>query len=444
MFNINSKKNKKRRELTTQQDYYLEGIDYEQQGERWIHSDIRKSLTNYLSAFMTYEKGISLFKGNGDRKCEYDIKFNMTRISLVIYSEYICNDYGMNLLKYIDLENSTLDLNKIVIPLPDIIKNFENVYTEYHDVKTWDFDYNLITSYLSYIENEEMYENISMEELDSITEKMLMILNELIVTIQQETIQYNEAIASIEQKSNEEEMNDNSFKKEEKIEDESDEYMEVSDTVTNDTLPEVLCIGYKYIIGVFERGIFNNEKVNQLYSALNTIEVHDAKVAESESMIELSKLKEQINGMGLYSHAFETQEEYLNRLSKVDITTTTLVIEFFISTIGDDDVSNKWKLCTQLNKIYNEQLKNNGLQIMYKLLLMLNLLENEIERCKLSAFLKMNEKTTHILEKNCLTMKNNIIKLCDMPSSVDKLNENIIKKLQRQYIKDQATELLSM
>ena len=124
------KKNKKnpesKRDLITQEDYYEEGTFYEEQAERWLLSDIRKTLRFYLDAYNYYEFGL-IKAVDKTEKGSYDISYNETRLLLQIYNDYLFNSGYINILQYVKLDDIS-NLNQILKTLPEIVNNLEIVY----------------------------------------------------------------------------------------------------------------------------------------------------------------------------------------------------------------------------------------------------------------------------------------------------------------------------
>jgi len=97
-------KTEPKRELTNQNDFYEQGTFEEEQAERWLLSDVKKSLRYYVEAFKMYELGLSCMKESTERTI-YNISYNESRLLLQIYTDYLANDGYINILQYIKLDD---------------------------------------------------------------------------------------------------------------------------------------------------------------------------------------------------------------------------------------------------------------------------------------------------------------------------------------------------
>ena len=301
------KKTESKHELITQEDYYEEGTFAEEQAERWLLSDIRKTLRFYLEAYEHYENGLTKAIEKTE-KGSYDISYNETRLMLQIYNDYLFNSGYINILQYVKLDDIP-NLNEILKTLPEIVNNLEAVYNNYSNnpkIDQWDLQYNLLTSYMSLLESNDYY-NIKSGDIIEISNKFVQLSQVLIRRQIQELENFEQFITQDNvqdddnlvrdtlDESNTNSSNDgsgiitnpeNNRNKEEK--------MEVSDQITKETLSEVFLNCYKFIETILEIIIQskmilmtdnNIDKLNEvqinylidlidkLYAQLNDIEI---------------------------------------------------------------------------------------------------------------------------------------------------------------------------
>lgn len=303
------KKTESKRDLITQEDYYEEGTFAEEQAERWLLSDIRKTLRFYLEAYEYYQIGLNTAIEQTE-KGSYDISYNETRLMLQIYNDYLFNSGYINILQYVKLDDIS-NLNQILKTLPEIVQSLETVYNHYSNnsqIDQWDLQYNLLTSYMSLLESNEYY-NIKSAEVIEISNKFVQLSQVLIKRQIEELENFEQFITDINDQNNNDEENlirdtldestvnkndgsgiitnpENSKNKEEK--------MEVSDQITKETLSEVFLNCYKFIETILEIIIQSKmvsesetnidrlnevqinylvELVDKLYAQLNDIEM---------------------------------------------------------------------------------------------------------------------------------------------------------------------------
>ena len=152
------KEAKVKRQPVTQAEFYEEGTAAEEQAERWLLSDVRRSLRAYVEAFALYEAGLA--NGTeGSVSLAYDIAYNETRLLLQIHTDYVANDGWIDLLQFVRLDDIP-GVGEVLRPLPEIVQKLEQIRAQHLgslDVDMWDLECNILTAYLSLVESNERY-----------------------------------------------------------------------------------------------------------------------------------------------------------------------------------------------------------------------------------------------------------------------------------------------
>ncbi|CAL9733067.1 hypothetical protein MOUN0_O12640 [Monosporozyma unispora] len=375
---------------TTQDDFYLEAIDFEEQAERWLLSDIKKTLRFYLKAYEMYEAGLSAPQAT--EKCTYNILYNETRLLLQIHYDYIANNGYINILQYLNLDDIS-GVETILKTLPEIILRFEIVLNKYGNVDTWDLQSNLLISYLSLIENYDKWE-LPSDQIIELANKFTTLSHNLIL-YQINELEKNEAV--INQGS---ESENDSFIRDTLDEDsntgkdgsgvatndnnsnDNGELMEVSDDLTPESLSEVLVTCLKFNQSLLEIMIQSKFETNEEERLLNVVQLNYLEdfvnkqlmsldgIIKSQAHIGLNMNDIKLVGYAitgiklLYSNANEQDlESHLSQgapittpeISPVDFDLVKIdILDTAVDCVPDDSLAVKWKLCTQLNTILTE------------------------------------------------------------------------------------------
>ncbi|AGO10302.1 AaceriABL154Wp [[Ashbya] aceris (nom. inval.)] len=133
----------------TQEEFYERAIQLEEQAERWILSDVVKSLRFYSQAYTAYEQG--LFAREPTDNDTYNILYNQSRLLLKVFSEYRAADDYIDLLSYVNLD-AVPEASSILLPLPAIVSKFEAAVARFPEKCGWDLYFNLLTCFLMYLE----------------------------------------------------------------------------------------------------------------------------------------------------------------------------------------------------------------------------------------------------------------------------------------------------
>ncbi|CCF56200.1 hypothetical protein KAFR_0A07660 [Kazachstania africana CBS 2517] len=473
----------KKKQLVTQDDYYEEAVLNEEQAERWLLSDIKKSLRFYLIAYNLYEVGLTTQEERTE-SCTYNICYNQTRLLLQIHTDYLANNGYINILRYINLEDIP-DIEKILLELPDIISRLENVLSSFsEDNITWDLKFNLLTSYLSMVESSDLTrESVNLIDLCN---RFIDLSQNLISS------QINE-LKSWDSSSEGQDSNISTFQRDtldsdnsvdrtrgtgiltgNNNEGDSSEMMEVSDQVTTDSLSELLTNCYKFSQSVME---FCIENVNSNDATINEVQnnylvdlitkfllylddVLSSILVEEKIEIkheDLDIVRFAIEGLKIITVTNRPDElvTYINsasiegielNLSKIDL------LEFAINQIDDEQKDVQWGLATLLNRILNdtrsrlslsrnECIKTNS-DLLSRMVFQLcdvtiTSSDNELRRFAIRKRENSdaNTEVLNILMKNAVTLVTNAMNIAEKSCG---LQETIVDKLKRNYIFNQA------
>lgn len=489
----------------TQDDYYLEAIDFEEQAERWLLSDIKKTLRFYMKAFEMYEIGLTAPQPSD--KCTYNILYNETRLLLQLYSDYMANNGYINILQYINLDDIP-GLESILKPINVIIERFETVLQNYHSIDTWDLQSNLLTCYLSLIENYDRY-GLNSEHIMDVINKFFTLSHQLILH-QLETIDNGEYIIGNDEHLNEDDTsgfipindNDNDDKNNNISEVNSrngfgiklninhsnrEELVEVSDQITPESLTDVIIMCMKFSQALLE--IMVDSKLGTGDKILNVVQLNYLEEVINKQLLSLDDIIEshpivfssRISDINLAKYAIKgiqllySDPEVVNLISFLetvpdpDINLIDLylvkidIFELAVDYISDDLLDMKWKFCTQLNHLLTTTRNElsakrkdvlvshdqNKLAHLSTLVFQLcdvtiTAASNELRRYNIKA--KMNGSNTTLDNVQVLLLKNARTLLTNAQTISEKscgMQETILDKLKRNYIFNEAKSKLS-
>lgn len=137
---------------TTSEEFYNEGVNNEESGDRWFSSDLSKALRFYYKAYLNYKESLKLNPTNAD------VLYNLPRLQYEVYGKYTKDDAVI----LADLDNCANALSDnspggFFQNIIFICRNFEasiNTLMQSGQESSvgWDFYYNLAMAYFEYIE----------------------------------------------------------------------------------------------------------------------------------------------------------------------------------------------------------------------------------------------------------------------------------------------------
>lgn len=479
------------RQLATQEDYYNEATEYEEQAERWILSDIRKTLRFYVQALELYEKGLDAPEATAHNT--YSIMYNETRLFLQVYTDYLANNGYINLLQYVRLDDIP-NVSQLALPLNEIVRRFELVNERFPNERTWDLDSNLLTCYLILIESAESY-NLTGEDIVKLTGKFINVSQRCIENQFSELKSWNGGLETDESNYERDSLGSEGHARDgtgvltnSHQQGEMSESMEIADQITTDTLSEALSNSFKFIQSLIEiitdarlentnPPTITSIQLNYLEDLIGkyTLQLKDVYQTVSKSLtlddkhihivLEANKGTEFIANADMHS-----LEEYVNEtLNSPDVSAELLlakvdVLNFALASIeGGGDLSTQWNLCSLLNSLLTRARKilaESRVTITAKMSAVGDQLssvvfqqadvfvtssDNELRRWKIKRAQDQesnsNSKTMDILMKNAKTFLINASKVAERPCG---LEENIIDKLKRNYVYNQAQARLAI
>ena len=132
-----------------QEEFYERAIQLEEQAERWVLSDVVKSLRFYSQAYIAYEQGLCARDATDNGT--YNILYNQSRMLLKVFCEYRAADDYIDLLRYVNMD-TVPEASNVLLPLPAIVAKFESAVARFPEKCGWDLYFNLLTCFLLYLE----------------------------------------------------------------------------------------------------------------------------------------------------------------------------------------------------------------------------------------------------------------------------------------------------
>ncbi|CCD25667.1 uncharacterized protein NDAI_0F03490 [Naumovozyma dairenensis CBS 421] len=477
----------------TQDDYYIEATELEEQAERWQLSDLKKTLRFYIKAMEFYDYALSQAPDKTTMG-SFEVYYNKTRLLLKIFTDFTNNNGYINVFDFIKSTDDLSNLECLISPIEEIVSNFEEGLTRFNDVNviTWDYKFNLLTAYVTLLESSDLTGALLIELLPrfiTLTQELIRSqLNEL-----EENRQLFEADNSDADSTGFQQLSptdkppsrDGSGVRTNLLENDT-EIMEVSDQITTTTIQEVFVNAYKFAETVLETILQNaSNTINEIQKnyILDTVLKFCSQLDDmitttnlftyftNDNSLELSELEATKLGIKGITYILQNDlsllEELLSSTTQVARDQGSLlsvkidVLQLAISTINEQELSIKWKLSTALSKLLNE---NKGIlsekrskltasmahgdelsQTVFQLCLILNTsADNEMSRWSIKKNIMLQEnqhnengnRTLEILKKNARTLLTNSTNMSQIQCG---LQETIIDKIKRNYIYQQST-----
>lgn len=465
----------------TQEDWYIEATEYEEQAERWILSDIKKTLRFYLQALECYERALQAPEGNSTGS--YHILYNETRLLLQVHTEYVANSGYINVLQYIKLDDLP-GISNLIISLPEIVQRFEAVQQRFQQETTWDFHFNMLTCYLSLLESADTY-NLAGEEIVQLATEYVELTQSLTQTVVQQ-LQFKsdqsnddgqlQTTPAEEQEVPPNKRDGSGVATTVNSNDDADgsQRVEVSDQVNFETMVDILNNGFKCVQTLveicvesrYDESRLNPVQINfledisqkfwhqltNIRSSINSTEL-DLSQTDISSMV--------INALKLINDGFPVLEQYISSISPKSpevLLAQVDLLQFVIECLDPTaDMALQWSLCTLLNKVMVEtrtqfthlrskvSLNPTGdelSRITFHLCdVYIDSSDNELTRYWIrstqnsTAQNDIDDKTLQTLWKNAKTLLINATRIAERPCG---LQETIVDKLKRNYVFTQA------
>ncbi|KAM3165063.1 hypothetical protein ACU8KH_00823 [Lachancea thermotolerans] len=472
----------KKHVLTTEEDFYVDATSKEEQAERWALSDIKKTIGQYMAAVNAYEQG--LHAPDRTEIGSYHIYYNQTRLLLKLHTDFIACD-GINILQYVNIRDLG-DVSPLFLPLDSIIDRFEFAITKFGDLCSWDLFFNLLTCYLSILE--ESQEELTGEVLLKIFERFVELAQNLIQLHLRELETWDVSFENKDDDFQSMDLSQQSFdsttgKGIKEVHDTSTaEYVEMQDEITHLTLVETLSVCFRFVSTLMEilgeaahgkRATINPIQSNYLGDAalqftsqlkLFASEIDRSKVGNE--IMELDLAMSLVQGLEIaisadYDSLQRFIEESGENLDKLMICVDILRL---CLTNQNSTFSQKWSFCSEIGRLLSRvesQLVQKRLDIMsghlkglenelsptvFKLCdVMITRSDNELLRWTMkesesgSSSNQNASKTSEILLKNAGVLLKNATAIAQKPCG---FREYVSDKLKRNYIYKQAAERL--
>lgn len=381
------KKSSKEPQLVTQEDFYIEATQQEEQAERWILSDIKKTLRFYIQAYDLYNQALHN-PVEATESGRYNILYNQTRLNLVVYTEYLAANGYINVLAYLKNLDELAGLDSIILSLPQIVAKFEAVLQEFTDnnavANFWDLKFNLLTCYLLLAEsvNDEgstsKSVNASGEDvIELVQNKFIPCFKDLVTEITTSLNDWNEIQNSTTEELSQEDLYQRDTLQDQQVsgtgegiktntveEQESDktDLMEVSDQVTPETLAETYVIAYKFIETIM--GLILDARYKPQSSLVNPIQANF-----------LEDTIKQFSGQ-LHEFVTESQTTYGIDTSEITVSALSLAGTRLILEGNTDTQTLEQYLSSEINNasVTNEEIQTKLLMVksdLYELLVSL-------------------------------------------------------------------------
>lgn len=476
-------------QLVTQYDFYSAGFQFEDQANRWLISDIKKTLKFYQQAMIMYQTGLTA--PDSKVSMTYDIHYNITRLYLQIYNDYLASHGFINILQYVDLSDMA-DIDKLFKPLQEIVSDMETVLQTYSNVPnldTWDLQSNLIIAYLNNLESQDQLA-LTGSELLNLNDKfheisitlLLHQINELISDSDMVSLQDNDTTDDGFAKDiiNEQIPNKNGMgiKTDHNIgnhsQDIQDELVNVSDQITFESASELIFNMLKFEQNMLELVIENrlNEKelnpvqlnhledhidtsLNQINDIINTHSILAPLLTNEEFQIITYTIN--CDKLILNQQFDILQENIANNGGSINFELANIdLLKFAQNCIQSSDLELCWKISTLLSKKLTEVRNSFSAQrqnllksldkealsgTVYQLCnLYLESAENETLRYRINKEQDpANTKTQEVLLKNINILLNNGATIAKAHCG---MQEHVNDKLVRNYIFNELNQAI--
>ncbi|AMD19430.1 HBR529Cp [Eremothecium sinecaudum] len=458
----------------TQDDLYEEAVKLEEQAERWILSDVVKTLRFYSKAYETYEQALKV--DSGSISDSYNIYYNETRLLLKIFTEYTGANGYINVLKYVNL-SGVPGLNEILLPLSAIIQKFEFVVSEFPDHCSWDLYFNLMTCYLTYA---EYVDSPAGSELVSISTRFIE-LSHQVLRMHSEALadwsspENNSPTAKEIQKQNTDvDLRTGAGIRHNTPSQSETELLVMFDGITPQTFIDTLVTTYKFIYAITEILMdFKSDPVQDINEAqVNYLEDLIAKFlnqtddafgslsfTDTLDVSELQLARRAINGLQVAATGqLETIKEFLNQSTTTEMEVLLSSVDLLQAAYPFVPKMQQWELCCLLNTTLkscqdmlstesnsiksgkSKQMDQLSVTVFRLCDVMVSRADNEIRRMQIEQAstteksMEISDKT-EILHKNAKVLLEGAMEIAKQPCG---LREYVIDKLKRNYIFLQA------
>ncbi|OWB61532.1 hypothetical protein B5S29_g2426 [[Candida] boidinii] len=242
-----SKDNKKKKESTTLDELFTDGVDQEESGDRWLSSDLAKALRFYQLSFTSYKKCLEI------DPTYFDGIYNLSRLLLSVYNNFVKNEaVNVNLLVNVA---DAISGDGVIQSLLDIIRFYENSLNiiENNQVSGLtklpiDMYYNAALCYFELIEDiisNENIDDVKFNDLLLILNKSQLLFNNV---LKEQVTELDNFISSFTNDESEDEKDRSLALK-------NEEYASIEETVTPSVVLDTVLNCYRLVSTTFEAAI---------------------------------------------------------------------------------------------------------------------------------------------------------------------------------------------
>lgn len=282
-----SKDNKKKKEPTTLDELFTDGVDQEESGDRWLSSDLAKALRFYQLSFTSYKKCLEI------DPTYFDGIYNLSRLFLSVYNNFIKNEaVNVNLLVNVA---DAISGDGVVQSLIDIIRFYENSLNTIENNQVSgltklpiDMYYNAALCYFELIEDiisNENIDDVKFNDILLILNKAQLLFNKV---LKEQVTELDNFISSFTNDESEEDENNRS----QSLKDE--EYASIEETVTPSVVLDTVLNCYRLISTAFEAAITD-------YQVKKIEEVSESFISDADTISRtlLERFQDKENSLGI-------------------------------------------------------------------------------------------------------------------------------------------------
>ncbi|OWB49802.1 hypothetical protein B5S33_g1075 [[Candida] boidinii] len=282
-----SKDNKKKKEPTTLDELFTDGVDQEESGDRWLSSDLAKALRFYQLSFTSYKKCLEI------DPTYFDGIYNLSRLLLSVYNNFIKNEaVNVNLLVNVA---DAISGDGVIQSLIDIIRFYENSLNTIENNQVSgltklpiDMYYNAALCYFELIEDiisNENIDDVKFNDIVLILNKAQLLFNKV---LKEQVAELDNVISSFTIDESEEDKNNQSQSPKD------EEYASIEETVTPSVVLDTVLNCYRLISTTFEAAITD-------YQVKKIEEVSESFISDADTISRtlLERFQDKENSLGI-------------------------------------------------------------------------------------------------------------------------------------------------
>ncbi|KAK6203353.1 uncharacterized protein RJT21DRAFT_119493 [Scheffersomyces amazonensis] len=469
------------KEPTTAEDYLEQGSIDEESGDRWLGSDLSKSLRFYQKAYTSYIKSIHLSSGFEN----LDSYYNSSRLLFQVYYQYLKTD-GVNLYDLTNVEDSLRqDDSSVIHNIGSIVLAHEraiNIARQSSSPIPSDLLFNTATAYTEILDTEQDNSDSDFNQLLEVTYKAQIILSNLLDTQVNELRKFLDELKELDNNNVPQELSSSDHELEGQDEEKKsqEEYTAEEIVQPNDIFDTILA-SYKLGQSILENVTdFNNQVPritdlitplltksdsiahdlinnfsdfatvkNDMVASLTIDQINEYKVIKTYIIGLTTSELDQLIQLWSESDLPETSERYMSTADNIQtfLDRNDINLTFVNGPQSNQDIKvSFWKALTQMNNnlkkaqdILNAQLSEkrkipSGVDLGLGALIaqisevMIARSDIDLQRCQIIDY-EPAQQNQQVLLNNSKTMLKNAMNLANTPGG---LRERIAEKMQRE------------